>query len=112
MAAAVCLLFACTTMGFGQEVSVDAEQFKKLDTFEGTALSKADKVFGQKEYRQAAAEYDTFVLDFPKSPALAYAVFAILFNPLSQVALPAQAWIGINIAGAILLLVSRRQIAG
>lgn len=46
------------------------------------------------------------------SLALAYAVFAILFNPLSQVALPAQAWIGINIAGAILLLVSRRQIAG
>jgi TolA-binding protein len=58
-----------------QEAAISEDDFKKLDTFEGLALSKADKVFTKKEYRQAAAEYDTFILDFPKSPAQAYAVY-------------------------------------
>ncbi|NTV03205.1 MAG: hypothetical protein HGB04_10590 [Chlorobiaceae bacterium] len=51
----------------------------------------------------------------PGSPtlllALAYAVFAVLFNPLSRVTLPDPAWIGVDLAGAILLLISRRYIA-
>jgi hypothetical protein len=52
----------------------------------------------------------------PGSPtlllALAYAIFAILFNPLSHVILPQQAWIGLVIVGVILLLLSRRHITG
>jgi TolA-binding protein len=58
-----------------QELSLSDEDFKKLDTFEGASLAKADKVFGDKDYRRAGAEYDAFVLQFAKSPALAYAVF-------------------------------------
>jgi len=66
----------CPHVGYSEvpEVSITDEDFKKLDTFEGIALGKADKVFAKKEYRQAAAEYDAFILEFPKSPAMAYAV--------------------------------------
>jgi TolA-binding protein len=73
--AAVCLLSAGAALGFGQEVSVDAEQFKRLDTFESHTLVKADQAFGQGQYRQAASEYEAFNLQFPKSTVAAYAVF-------------------------------------
>jgi len=74
------ILSSCLLMPFreasGQvELSIDEEDFKKLDTFEGHVLSKADKVFGEKDYRRAAAEYDAFILQFPKSLATPYAVF-------------------------------------
>ena len=52
----------------------------------------------------------------PGSPtlllALAYALIAVLFNPLSLVNLPQPAWIGLDLAGVVLLLLSRRHIAG
>lgn len=51
-----------------------AEQYKKLDTFEAHALSKADKVYAGKDYKRAAAEYNSFMLEFPRSQAVAYAL--------------------------------------
>ncbi len=58
----------------GPEAQLSNEEFKALDTFEGHALSKADKVFASKDYKRAAAEYDSFVLEFPKSKAVPYAL--------------------------------------
>lgn len=60
--------------GHGSEVQLSNEEFKALDTFEGHALTKADKVFASHDYKRAAAEYDSFILEFPKSRALPYAL--------------------------------------
>lgn len=57
-----------------QEVSLSEEDFRRLDTFEGVLLAKADKVFGAKDYRRSAAEYDAFILQYPKSIAVPYAL--------------------------------------
>jgi len=57
-----------------QEDSLTADDFSKLDTFESVLLSKADKVYGANEYRQATAAYDGFVLQYPKSVATPYAL--------------------------------------
>lgn len=57
-----------------EEVPIAEGDFKKLDTFEGVLLSKADKVYAAKDYRRAAAEYDSFVLQYPKSGAVPYAL--------------------------------------
>lgn len=71
------LLFAAGALagndGPDEVVLADAD-FKKLDTFEGVLLSKADKVFASKDYRRAGAEYDAFVLQYPKSVAIPYAL--------------------------------------
>lgn len=56
------------------EVPLADGDFKKLDTFEGVLLSKADKVFAARDYRRSAAEYDGFVLQYPKSGAVPYAL--------------------------------------
>lgn len=56
------------------EVTISEADFKKLDTFEATTLSKADKVFLAKEYRTAVVEYNAFVVANPRSPAVAYAL--------------------------------------
>jgi tetratricopeptide (TPR) repeat protein len=58
----------------GQEPSLSDSDFKNLDTFEASSLAKADRVFAEKDYRRAAAEYDAHLLQFPKSPATAYAI--------------------------------------
>jgi len=60
--------------GHGPEVQFSNEEFKALDTFEGHTLTKADKVFAGKDYKRAAAEYDSFILEFPKSRAIVYAL--------------------------------------
>jgi len=57
-----------------EEVPLSENDFKKLDTFEGVLLAKADKAYGAGEYRQAAAAYDGFVLQYPKSVATPYAL--------------------------------------
>ncbi len=57
-----------------EEVPLAESDYKRLDTFEGVLLAKADKVFGQGEFRSAAAEYDAFILQYPKSLAIPYAV--------------------------------------
>ena len=49
-------------------------RWKKLDTFEAYALQKADKSFAAKDYTKAGAEYKTFVVEFPRSKAIPYAI--------------------------------------
>lgn len=56
------------------EVQFTGEQFKMLDTNEAQALARADKVFAQKDYRRAVAEYESFILEFGKSRAVPYAL--------------------------------------
>jgi tetratricopeptide (TPR) repeat protein len=56
------------------EIAISEADFKKMDTFEATTLSKADKVFLAREYRTAAAEYNAFVVANPRSTAVAYAL--------------------------------------
>jgi TolA-binding protein len=56
------------------EVIYSPIELKKLDTFEAFCLTKADKIFAAKDYRRAAAEYDSFILEFPKSKAIPYAL--------------------------------------
>jgi len=55
-------------------VDLSDEEFRKLDTFEAHAMARADKVFGQGDYKRAASEYDSFILEFPKSKAIPYAL--------------------------------------
>ena len=56
------------------EVQLTNEEFKALDTFEAHSLAKADKVFAARDFKRAAAEYESFVLEFPKSKAIPYAL--------------------------------------
>ncbi|NTW68909.1 MAG: hypothetical protein HGB23_03560 [Chlorobiaceae bacterium] len=42
---------------------------------------------------------------------LAYSLLAILFNPIMEITLPREYWIGIDLAAAILLLATKRRIA-
>jgi TolA-binding protein len=58
-----------------QEMTYSSEAFAKLDVFEGNNLTKADKAFAAKQYRQALAEYDSFLLEFPNSAAVPYAIY-------------------------------------
>jgi TolA-binding protein len=56
------------------EIQFSSEEFKKLDTFEAHALNKGDEAYAKKDYKKAAAEYDAFLVEFPKSRATAYAI--------------------------------------
>lgn len=58
----------------GQEVTIAADEFNRLDTFEAHLLSKADRAFAARDYRSAAPGYDAFLLEYPKSQATAYAI--------------------------------------
>ncbi len=74
--AALCV--ACLVVGLGlraQELSLSAVDFARLDTFEGHSLRRADLAFGGGQYRQAVAEYASFLLEFPRSPAAPYAIY-------------------------------------
>src|SRR3954470_14627581 len=74
---AIFLLSTAFSASAGEpEVQLTNDQFKKLDQFESFALQKADKIFNgeKKEYKQAAAEYEAFVLDNPRSKVLPYAL--------------------------------------
>jgi len=57
-----------------QEIQLSNEELQKLDTFEAHTMAKADKVFVAKDYKRAAAEYDSFILEFPRSKAIPYAL--------------------------------------
>jgi len=65
---------ALADRGHGNEVQLSSEEFKRLDTFEGHTLAKADKVFVAGDYKRAAAEYDSFIIEFPRSKAIPYAL--------------------------------------
>lgn len=54
------------------EVALSEADFQKLEMFEGHLLAKADKLFVQKDYRAAFAEYDSFMRQYPKSSAIGY----------------------------------------
>ena len=56
------------------EASLTAEDFAKLDSFESVVLRKADKTFAAKEYRSAAAAYDSFLQQYPRSKVTPYAL--------------------------------------
>ena len=44
-----------------KEITLSVEELKALDRFEEHTLAKADQTFGKKLYRQARAEYDSFI---------------------------------------------------
>ncbi len=56
------------------ETHLSSDAWKQMDQFEAYALSRADKYFGKKEYKQAEVEYDSFILEYPKSRAVPYAL--------------------------------------
>lgn len=58
--------------GGRDEVYLSNEEFKKLDRFEAHALEKADKIYREGNYRQAGAEYETFLREHPRSLAIPY----------------------------------------
>lgn len=61
-------------VGMDREVQMTNDEYEKLDTFEAHVLQKADKVFAKEDYKRAAAEYDSFILEFPRSRAIPYAL--------------------------------------
>ncbi|HEX5790047.1 MAG TPA: tetratricopeptide repeat protein, partial [Luteolibacter sp.] len=56
----------------GDEITLPAETFKKLDTFEALNLEDADKLYIKKDYKGAFAAYKAFSFEFPKSRATSY----------------------------------------
>ena len=56
------------------EVYMTSDEWKQMDQFEAHSLGRADKLFGKKEYKQAEVEYDSFILEYPKSKAIPYAL--------------------------------------
>ena len=56
------------------EVYLTNEEFDKLDRFEAHALDKADRIFNEGKVRQALAEYESFLQEYPRSIAIPYVV--------------------------------------
>jgi TolA-binding protein len=56
------------------EVDLSSQERKRLDTFENHTLTQADKAFSEKKWDLAAKSYDAFILEFPRSMALPYAL--------------------------------------
>jgi len=54
------------------EVHLSNKEFKKLDRFEGHVLGKADKAYREGKFRQAAAEYESFLREYPRSFVIPY----------------------------------------
>jgi len=77
IAAAWAIAFAPSAPGAPgsvQEITLSDEELKKLDRFEEHTLAKADQAFHKKQYRQARAEYDSFIVEFPRSKLIPYAL--------------------------------------
>ena len=56
------------------EVNFPTEMLKRLDTFEAHSLANANKIFTTKSFRRAGAEYDSFIIEFPRSKAVPFAL--------------------------------------
>jgi len=56
------------------EVFMTKDDFQRLDPFEAQRLDEADRAFEDKQWRQARAAYDAFMLEFPKSHVIPYAL--------------------------------------
>lgn len=71
-------MFVCTASAHAKSreprIGYPESEFKRLDTFEGHSLDKADKLFAKNDYRQAAASYETFLQEFPDSRATPYVI--------------------------------------
>ena len=69
-----CLLFSATSFGqrAGQEITLPADEYKMLDTFEALNLEDADKLYNKKDYKGAFAAYRAYSFEFPKSQATPY----------------------------------------
>ena len=57
-----------------QETGLGPEERAKLDTFEGVSIDKADKVFADRDWSRAVAEYDAFIVQFSESKVTPYAI--------------------------------------
>jgi len=57
-----------------REIFLSNEEFRRLDTFEGVSLGKADKTFNKGGFRLAAAQYAAFLKEYPRSIASPYAL--------------------------------------
>lgn len=67
----VALTVSCVCAG---EAHYPSAAYKRLDTFEAHELAKADKAYAKNQYRQAAKLYNAFILEFPKSKAVPFAL--------------------------------------
>lgn len=75
MTMAVGLTFAGAAVRAQQdEVGMPGADYKRLDTFEAHTLGKANQDFDARNWRQARAAYDAFLIEFPKSQAVPYAL--------------------------------------
>lgn len=63
-----------TTWMKATEVFLAKDDFERLDPFEAERLDAADDAFADREWREARAAYDAFMLEFPKSQVIAYAL--------------------------------------
>jgi TolA-binding protein len=71
---ALALVVLCAAGVAAPEASLSRKDFENLDPFEARSLARGDKAFGEAAWRLAKAEYDAFMLEFPKSTATAYAL--------------------------------------
>ncbi len=58
----------------GDEIQYASQEYKKLTSFEASVLSDADAKFAKKQYESAGAGYASFIVEFPTSQAVAYAL--------------------------------------
>ncbi len=70
-----CGLLCAAQVARAQDVVYPNEMFAKLDVFEGNNLTKADRAFTAKQYKQSLAAYDAFLVEFPNSEAVPYALY-------------------------------------
>jgi TolA-binding protein len=68
-------LLPCPAPAKLKETNLSSEEWSKLDTFESHVLSKANKTFNAKQWRQAYAEYDSFLVEFSRSKAVPFVLF-------------------------------------
>ena len=77
-AALICIIatlaMRCLYAGGFDAPFPDADR-AKLDEFASHELTKADKLYTDQKYQQAATEYEVFIQDYAKSPAIPYAMF-------------------------------------
>jgi tetratricopeptide (TPR) repeat protein len=69
-------LWACGAIAAPADYEVDLAQAErqKLSAGETRSLNRADKVFSDNKFEEAAAEYEVFMKEFPRSAATPYAL--------------------------------------
>ena len=72
---AIAFGLASAPLAHSQSVSLPREISQQLDPFESHRLNQADQQFAQRNYSAARAAYDAFLLEFPDSIAVPYAVY-------------------------------------